>query len=1001
MHSYFSTTRNDSASSTPVTLFSSTVAPVPVQTQMGASGITTKAADDLSTYLGKMAGETFPRTQLSGVPANPSGIIVGTLQEFPDASLDTALAIHNGIDGREAYAIRAQGNLLKIIGATDKAASHGVYRLLEELGCRWFFQSDNWEVIPTMSSITFGRNITDRPTFLARDIWYAWWFFNDAGHPQGNGRSANSDYTDWARRNRMAMSFTVNCGHSYEAIARDPVVAAELAAHPEYWALVNGVRQGPQFEWGNPGLRQVVIDWAIRYFQNNLIADMVSVDPADGGDTSESPEALAYATANDAPFKLANEVAVAVRNAFPGQNKMVGLYAYNWHSDPPAFALEPNVYVQLTAAFNGGAYTYDQLMQLWPQKVTNLGFYDYYSTWRWDFDRWPGGRAGNKNYITGQIAAFNAANSISGAYATSISAESGNNWGLHGRTYYLANKLMWNPSQNSEDILDDFYAKAFGAGADAMKAYYAVQDNPPPPTKGMYKVLYECVHDASQSTLNDAAVQKRIDDIKIYLNFEYMNYRHGKAATTAEQTMWRDRIWKWVYRTRYTYMNHWEAIRQDWIHDDGDLNAAWRDETPMTHAEIETLFQEARNYYPAADPIPPRRTFSKNLKRVELGGANVGYASPLYQDQGGGTRIFMYSDGSPLQIRSACVLMYWGSQRSWTLKNAAGNVVVTGVPPSDRNGTEPPAETWTTLSIPVPAAGVYEFIYNDLRDLWRFEVDPSQTIAFPISANMGTTTLYGSSPELYFYVPKGATEFNFYFGFTPWSSAGPSAVVDPNGVVRKTIVDGDANSYIKVMVPADTDGKAWKFSGPRFGLGGFDFFDVPNVLSPSQARMLVPEDLVASDNLTLVPDATGGGQTATGSLGQNAAYNPADQQWEWAWYVQEGGVTHQLPISEPDACGAANPCVVPNRTYMAELHLKSLSGTTNLSITASGSPASGVTTTNYGPQTLGIYGVRAVVQFSPQYPSNQSMLDRVGEQFQIAVTADGGTKTYYFKYASS
>lgn len=652
----------------------------------------------------------------------------------------------------------------------------------------------------------------------------------------------------------------------------------------------------------------------------------------------------------------------------------------------------------MTAGFNGGAYTYAQLMQLWPQKVTNLGFYDYYSTWRWDRDRWPGGRAGSKNYITGQIAAFNAANSISGAYATSISAESGNNWGLHGRTYYLANKLMWNLSLNSEDILDDFYAKAFGAGADSMKAYYAVQDNPPPPTKGMYKVLYENVHNASESTLNDAAVQKRIDDIKIYLNFEYMNYRHDKAETTAEKAVWLERIFQWVYRTRYTYMNHWEAIRLDWIHDNGDPNAAWRDETPMMHAEIEALFQEARNYYPPADPIPTHQTFSSKLKRVDLGGANVGYASPLYLDQGSGNHIFMYSDGSLLQIRSACFLMYWGDQRSWTLKNAAGNVIATGVPPSDRSGTD--RVTWTTLNIPVPAAGVYEFIYKDPRDLWCFEVGLSQTIAFPIRANMGTTTLYGSSAELYFYVPKGATEFNFYFGYTPWSSAGPSDIVDPDGVVRRTIVDADVSSYIKVMVPAGTDGKAWKFSGPRFGLGVFDFFDVPNVLSPSQACMLVPEDLVAKDNLTLVPDAIGGGQTATGSFGPNATYNTPDQ-WDWAWYVQEEGVTHLLPISEPDACGPANPCVVPNRAYSAELHLKSLSETMNLSITVSGSAASGVTTTNYGSQTVDTNGVRAFLQFSAQYPSEQSMLDRVDELFQIAVTADGGTKTYYFKYASS
>ena len=170
-----------------------------------------------------------------------------------------------------------------------------------------------------------------------------------------NPRSAASDYADWSRRNHMAGSFVTNTGHAYETIAREN--AAEFAVHPEYWALVDGKRTGPQFELGNPGLRKLVIDWAVDYFKKNPTADMVSVDPADGAGVSQSEEAKAYGNASDSAFKLANEVAVALQNAYPAQNKMVGLYAYNWHSDPPPFALEPNVYIQLTMAFNGGLLT--------------------------------------------------------------------------------------------------------------------------------------------------------------------------------------------------------------------------------------------------------------------------------------------------------------------------------------------------------------------------------------------------------------------------------------------------------------------------------------------------------------------------------------------------------------------------------------------------------------------------------------------------------------------
>ena len=71
------------------------------------------------------------------------------------------------------------------------------------------------------------------------------------------------------------------------------------------------------------------------------------------------------------------------------------MLAYNEHSEPPSFPLEPNVYVQLTAGFIRGRYTLDELVDLWPKKCRNLGFYEYFSVWLWDFDRLPGGNAAN------------------------------------------------------------------------------------------------------------------------------------------------------------------------------------------------------------------------------------------------------------------------------------------------------------------------------------------------------------------------------------------------------------------------------------------------------------------------------------------------------------------------------------------------------------------------------------------------------------------------------
>ena len=61
--------------------------------------------------------------------------------------------------------------------------------------------------------------------------------------------------------------------------ARRPVpVFSPGVAHPEYWALVDGKRSGPQFEVGNPVLRKLVIDWEVDFFKQNPTADMVSVE---------------------------------------------------------------------------------------------------------------------------------------------------------------------------------------------------------------------------------------------------------------------------------------------------------------------------------------------------------------------------------------------------------------------------------------------------------------------------------------------------------------------------------------------------------------------------------------------------------------------------------------------------------------------------------------------------------------------------------------------------
>ena len=142
---------------------------------------------------------------------------------------------------------------------------------------------------------------------------------------------------------------------------------------------------------------------------------------SDGGGQCECEHCKKLGSVSDRVFGLANDVAKDVAKKYPG--KMVGVLAYSEHSEPPCFALEPNVYVQLTAGFTRGRYTHDELLELWPKKCKNLGFYEYFSVWLWDFDRLPGGNGANLTRTQTMIDRYVEAG------ATSVDAESGNNWG--------------------------------------------------------------------------------------------------------------------------------------------------------------------------------------------------------------------------------------------------------------------------------------------------------------------------------------------------------------------------------------------------------------------------------------------------------------------------------------------------------------------------------------------------------------------------------------------
>src|SRR3954466_13918231 len=72
---------------------------VPVVVSRKASPATKQVAAELAGYLGRITGAKFEVVAGDGT----TGIVLGTLAEFPDPALAGALAVRDTFDGREAF----------------------------------------------------------------------------------------------------------------------------------------------------------------------------------------------------------------------------------------------------------------------------------------------------------------------------------------------------------------------------------------------------------------------------------------------------------------------------------------------------------------------------------------------------------------------------------------------------------------------------------------------------------------------------------------------------------------------------------------------------------------------------------------------------------------------------------------------------------------------------------------------------------------------------------
>ena len=430
------------------------------------------AAEELAHYAGQIAGQKIEIVPLAKFSADAAGasFFVG------DAAAARALGASPAPWKTEEWMLRSVPAGLVLAGhdgtgdawspLTPAGSMLAAYTLLEDhLGARWFWPGEFGEHIPSNpDAVVPALDVRGTPAFEIRSIQLGYF----SHHTKVFADAARK----WARRSRLAWVRSAVFGHSWDA-AFDLRKGETFKQHPEWFALVNGVRKPPQMCTTNPEVLTRMVDYVLAGKQ-----DIMNISPSDGGGFCECercqaldvPGVLAYdhkhVQLSDRIFTYANEVARRVREKNPA--KGCGMFAYTFYNKPPVkiAQLEPNLY--LSFVFQSAAFRDPENLREWRESVSGwqkLGAKmvvregwgnHYYHDLPFIHDRQIIANLAEASRL-GFVAAY-------GEGSKSFATMAPNVWAL--------THMMWNPRRDTTNLMHGFYESAYGPVAKEMEAYF-------------------------------------------------------------------------------------------------------------------------------------------------------------------------------------------------------------------------------------------------------------------------------------------------------------------------------------------------------------------------------------------------------------------------------------------------------------------------------------------------------------------------------------------------
>ncbi len=423
------------------------------------------AADLLVAYIKRSSGAELPVSTESASrrPMLPITIHLG-LDSYAKGQ---GLKVET-LDG-DGFVLRGvdEHNLV-IAGPTPMGTEFGVCEFLERyVGVRWLLPGPDGDDVPECRSIDVPLSeVRQEPVFFSR------LFSGLVGGVQAT----------WARRNRMhgRVEFHHNLVHLFPP-------ETYTKSHPEFFPIKDGKRNLPadssvhgwQPCFSAPGIVDEAVKNICAYFKAHpeITSYSLGVNDSSGHCQCEACQSrdpggknfLGYRDVSDRYFEWCNRVVEGVLRQYP--DKVFGVLAYSEVGQAPSrVKVNPRIIPFMT---------YDRMKWIdadlradgqrmtrrWHEASPVLGWYDYIYGSPYCVPRvWF--------HQMAEYYRFGQANGVRALYA-----EAYPNWG-EGPKLYVSLKLQWNPQQDVDALLRDWYVRAVGPeAADDLAAYYALWED--------------------------------------------------------------------------------------------------------------------------------------------------------------------------------------------------------------------------------------------------------------------------------------------------------------------------------------------------------------------------------------------------------------------------------------------------------------------------------------------------------------------------------------------